>query len=140
MIQSETPVTRAPFGPQFVLVCIRQVQPSPVIDWRLAHIQLLLALQIQFGRCFEHLVKMPRGAKLISGLGVAVQPQRLPLDPIPMHAQPFQIAHDTVDIFLLRAFLIGIVQPQDERAARFPGDQIVEQRGAQIADMDVAGR
>ena len=139
MLQQEAPVTLAPLGPQAILVRIRQRQAGAVIDRGPAHVQQLLALEIQFGRGLEHLVKPALGLQRL-GLGaVAVQPQGLTLDPVPMQAQPVEIALDALDIFLARALPVGIVKPQDEGSAGLPGDQIVEQRGAQVAHMNVAG-
>jgi DNA-binding transcriptional regulator LsrR (DeoR family) len=69
-------------------------------------------------------------AQLVGSGLVAVQSFRLLFDPVPCQAQPLKIELDGVDVFLLGAFGVGIVQPQHECATLFPRDQVVEQCGA----------
>ena len=137
LIQQEAPIALAPLGAQTGLVVIRQMQPGAVINRGLAHVQLLLALQVQLARRFKDLIQLALAAQILRRFGIAVQPLRLLFDAVPADPQPFQIAADPVHIFLLRAVPVGIVKAQDESAAGLARDQIVEQRRAQVADMDM---
>ena len=76
---------------------------------------------------------------MIGGFTVAVQPVRLPLDPVPSDAKPFEIFLDGVGIFLFRPLGVGIVEAQDELPTRLFGDQVIEQRSPQVTDMQKAG-
>jgi hypothetical protein len=70
-----------------------------------------------------------------------VQPRGLVFLAVPGQAQPFQIAPDCVGVALLRAFRIGVVDAQNEDAARILARHgPVHHRGAQIADMQKPGR
>jgi hypothetical protein len=79
---------------------------------------LLLALEVQLGRRLERLVEPALLAQLVRRRGVAVQPLRLPLQPVPRDAQPLQILLDRVGVFLLRPLRVGVVETQDEGAPR----------------------
>ena len=57
---------------------------------------------------------------------------------IPAETQPAQIGLDRGDILLARPFDIGIVYPKDETPAQLPRPQPVVERGANIADMQIA--
>ena len=137
VVQLEAPVAGATLGAQLVLFGFTQVQSRAVIDRRFAHVQLFLALQVQFGRRLETLVKPPAGAQLIRRRFVAVQPGRLPLQPVPGEAQPGQVLLDRLHILGLGAFGVGIVDAQDKRPLPLSRDHVVEQRGAQVADMQI---
>jgi hypothetical protein len=101
---------------------------------------LLLALEVQLRRRLERLVEPALLAQLVRRRFVAVQPVGLPLKPVPGDPQPFQILLDRVRVFLLRPLRVGVVEAQDEGAPRLARDQVVEQRRAQVPDMQVAGR
>ena len=100
LVQQKAPVAAAVFA-QAGLVSLGQRQRRAVIDRGLVHVQLLLALQVQLDGGFEAFIEPPVGAQLIGGLGIAVHPQRLLFDPVPGQAQPLQVFHDPVGIFLL---------------------------------------
>ena len=51
----------------------------------------------------------------------------------------FEIALDGINVFLLGALRVRVVDAQDEGPARLFGDQVVHQRSAQVADMQIAG-
>ena len=140
MVQLEAPMALTAFGAQGVFFGLRQVQRGAVIDRRLAHVQLFLALEVQFGRGLETLIETTDLTQFLRGVLIALQAFGLTLDAVPFDAQPFQILLDPVDIFLLGAFRIGVVQTQDERAPRLAGDQVVEQCRAQVPDVQVTGR
>src|SRR6266850_6993668 len=59
---------------------------------------------------------------------------------IPFHAEPFQIGENLVERFVGRALAIGIVDAQDELAARMTRIEIREKARADVADMQRAGR
>ena len=139
LVQLEPPIAIAALGAHFGALLFAQMQARAVIDRRLAHVQLLLAFEVELGRRFKAFIEPARCFQHFCLFGIALQPQRLPLDLVPGQAQPFQILHQRIDIFLLGALTVGVVQTQDELAAGFAGDQIVEQRGAQVAHMDVTG-
>ena len=139
VIQPETPMPVATLGAQPVLVRITQRQRTAVIHRRLAHVQLFLALQVKLGRCLETFIEPPHVAQVLRRLFIARQPVRLFLDPVPGQAQPLQILLDRINIFLLAAVRVGIIDPQDECAAGLAGNQVIHQRGAQVAHMDISG-
>mmetsp|Transcript_27238 Transcript_27238/g.49859 ORF Transcript_27238/g.49859 Transcript_27238/m.49859 type:complete len:524 (-) Transcript_27238:63-1634(-) len=139
LIQLEAPDTLPPLGAQRVPLGATQRQCGAIINGRFAHVQLFFAFEVQFGRRLERLIKPTNLAQLIRRLGIAIQPLRLPLNPVPMQAQPLQVLLDRIDIFFLRSLRISIVDTQDERAPRLAGNQVVHQGGAQVAHMDKAG-
>jgi hypothetical protein len=57
-----------------------------------------------------------------------------------MKPQPGKISADRRDMLLTAARRIGIIDPQQEFPASLLGEQPVVQRGADIADMERAGR
>src|ERR1700674_3532160 len=59
---------------------------------------------------------------------------------IPFHAEPFQIGEDLLERFLCRSLAIGIVDTQDELAARVTRVEIRKKARADVADMQRAGR
>ena len=139
MIQLEPPDAIAPLCPQGGFLFFREGKRGTVIHRGLAHVQQLLALEVQLGRGFPCLVEAGFRAQLIRRCHVAIEPRRLRLDPIPCQAQPFQIFLNAIRVFLLGPLRIRVVEAQNELPARFPGDQPVEQRRAQVADMEIAG-
>ena len=134
-VQQEAPVSG---GLRAQTVPLGRSQPvrGAVINRWLAHVQLFLALQVKIGRALKALIEAPVGLQLFGGLAVAFQPQRLLFDAVPGQAQPFEVFHQPVGIFLLRTDLVSIIETQDKGAAGLAGDHPVHQRGAQIADMD----
>ena len=100
LVKKEPPVAAAVFA-QFFLVCLGQRQRGAVIDRGLVHVQLLRALQVQLDRRFKAFVEPPVCPQLIGSLCIAVHPPGLLFDPVPGQAQPLQVFHDPVGIFLL---------------------------------------
>ena len=139
LFQLEAPDALPALGAQPVLFLLAQLQRGAVIDRGLPHVELFLALEVQFRGRLERLVEPVLGAQLIGGGGVAVQPLRLTFQPVPGQAEPLQGALDPVRESPGRAFRVGIVEPQDECAARLARNQVVEQRRAQVSDMQAAG-
>ncbi len=75
MIQPEPPHPGPALGAQSIALGLGQIQRGAVIDRRFAHVQLFLALEIQFHRRLERLVKPLAGAQFIRRRRIAVQPR-----------------------------------------------------------------
>ena len=74
-------------------------------------------------------------------LGLAIRPVR-PADVgpfVPVEAEPAQILEDARLRLARRALGVGVLDAQDERAVLAVREQPVEQRGARVADVQVAG-
>src|SRR5262249_32161118 len=78
-----------------------------------------------------------------------VQPLRLPVGSdgtadagslVPIETQPAQIVQDRVFGLDARTIDVCVLNPKDECPAAAPGEQPVEERGANIADMKVTCR
>ena len=59
---------------------------------------------------------------------------------VPVQAEPFEPVENRVDRRLRRAFAVGVLDAQQERAAEALGVEPVEQSRARAADMQEAGR
>src|SRR6185295_5744793 len=57
---------------------------------------------------------------------------------VPIHPQPGHAVIDELQELLAVARLVGVLDPQDERAPGMPGVKPVEQRGAGAADVEKA--
>ena len=138
--QFETPMRLAALGLEGSLLGIGQVQGGAVIDRRpaIGHLQASLAIEILAG-LITGIEQSLRFQRLGGGL-IAVKPVRLFERLVPGNAQPGQVGADAVLIGLRRALDIGIVNAQHKGAAGLAREQIVEDRGADIADMKLAGR
>ena len=93
-------------------------------------------------------VGMAAGQQFLDRGLVAVQPLRLviggerpahfrPL--VPVDAQPAQAVEDRLQGLLDVPLLVGVVDPQDELPAVLPGEEPIEKRGADSADVEVSG-
>ena len=71
---------------------------------------------------------------------VAIQAGRLALLAVPVETEPCQVGADRIDIVFAAALRVGVIDPQDETAAILPREHPVVERGADIADMQQAGR
>src|SRR5258705_6866154 len=58
---------------------------------------------------------------------------------VPLQPKPAQILEDALLEFLLGPLRIGVLDAQDERAVVAAREQPVEQRGARVADVQLAG-
>ena len=108
-----------------------------------------LPLRLQFRGGGVIVVRMAAGQQLLDGRPIAIQPLRLvirserpahfrPL--VPVDAQPAEAVEDRLQRLLDVPLLIGVVDPQDELPAVLPGEQPIEQRGANPANVQVSGR
>ena len=76
----------------------------------------------------------PRGGGIVMGAALA-----LPGEKIMGNAEPGHVGEDGRFIFGLRAFAIGIVDPEQEFAAVLFREQRIQHGGAGIADMQKPG-
>ena len=138
--QFETPVRLAAFPFQRGLFRIGQLQRGAVIDRRTAigHLQATLAVQLFTGLVTG--IEQALGLEVLGRGVVAIKPLGLLEGLVPRHAQPGQVGADTVLIFLRGTLQVRIIDTQYEYAPGLAREQIVEQRGADIADMKLAGR
>ena len=93
-------------------------------------------------------VGMAAGQQFLDGRLIAVQPLRLivrgerPADSrpfVPVDAQPLQPVEDRLQRLFDVPLLIGVVDPQDELPSVLPGEEPIEQGGADSADVQVSG-
>ncbi len=66
-------------------------------------------------------------------LGLAIRPF------VPIEAHPLQAFEDGLDGLVGRTALVGILDAEDEPSVLLPGEEPVEQRGANPSDMEIAG-
>src|SRR5205085_1397673 len=71
---------------------------------------------------------------------VKIEPLGLPDHPVRHQPQPGQVLMNCGIELQRRALAVGVVNPEDERAAILPSEQEVVQRGTDIADMQPARR
>ena len=140
MVEPETPVRRDAFGLLGGALRIRQRQRGAVVDRRQPAAQLDLALEIEFLRGLVRGIDAPVGAQFLERRFVGGEAQRLALLTVRFQTQPRKVGADRIDIFLAAALRIGVVDAQDESAAGLAGQHPVVQRGADVADMQAAGR
>src|SRR6056297_1103902 len=136
---SMSSTTVATLGAQGRLFLLRQAECRTVVDRRTAHVELLLAFEIELNGRLERFVKPSHPTQPLSRLGIAVEPFGLPLHTVPVQSQPIEVILYRIHVFLLRAFRIGVVDAQDEGAPRLGGNEVIHQRGAQVAHMDISG-
>ena len=117
-----------------------ELQRLAPIDRRQPPRQQHLAAKLELLRRLVAGVEHTRRLQPLDRRGIGVEAGGLMHGDVGAHAQPMQILLDLVGIFLARARDIGVVEPQHEAAAVLQREQPVEQGGARIADMDVAGR
>jgi hypothetical protein len=68
------------------------------------------------------------------------EPLRLARLPVPVEAEPAEIGLDRLGEFLRRARRIGVVEAENQGAARFPGEEPVDERGTGVAEVETPGR
>ena len=140
MIQLEPPMGRAPFGLIGGDLVRCQRQRGAIIDRRQAATQQDLAPQLQFLLRFIGGIDMAGGLQRLELLLIQGEAIRLLFLRVPAQAKPLQVGADRRRIIGARPFQIGVVQPQQEAAATLARPQPVVQRGADIADVEMAGR
>ncbi|ORE94344.1 glutamyl-tRNA synthetase [Stappia sp. 22II-S9-Z10] len=137
--QAEAPVRAAPLGLESGAFGVGQRQARAVVDRRTAARPLQRAFALQLVRRLVAGVEEARRLQPRRRRVVKRDAVRLPLDPRRNDAQPCEVRRDRLRITLLGAFGVGVVVAKDEAAAGGEGDGVVVERGARVADVDLAG-
>ena len=106
------------------------------------------AIGFELLRRAEAVVGVPAGEQLVRVRGVEVQPLGLavraagaadvgPL--VPVEAEPAQVLEDALLGLLGRSLGVGVLDAEDEGAVVAAREQPVEERGARVADVQLAG-
>ena len=136
----EAPMGLAAFGFQLGALRVGQLERGAVIDGRLARRHLALAAAVQFGRGLVTGIKPARGLQPFGGCrGRRISAVGLAGEEIVREAQPVQIFDDRGLQIPAWSARVGVVDAQQEFAARLAREQLIEQRRAGIADMQQAG-
>ncbi len=139
VVELEPPVRGDALGLLGRALRVAQFQRAAIVDRRQTPPEADLALQLEFLLRLVTGIDPPRLAQRVERRLVAGEPVRLPLLAIAREPQPAEIAADRVDEFLAAAFGVGIIDPQQEAAARLLGEHPVVERGADVADMKAPG-
>src|SRR6185437_1495966 len=99
-----------------------------------------LALEGEFFGRLEAGVEPPGRAQPVLRRGIAGEALRLPDEGVPAEPEPAEILLDRQREFLGRAFAVGVVEPQKEAAAGAPGEEPVDERRPDIAEVQPPGR
>jgi len=126
-----------------------QLAAGAGIAWRAAGGELRAARQRKFELATEARVHRARVLECGEVLGVQPTAPRLAIRAalilavrprIPLDAEPAQIPHEPVHMGLVAALAVGILDAQQELPARVPRQQQVEERGARVSKVQLAGR
>ena len=139
-LQHETPMRPASLRMEFQALVRVQRERGAVIDGRRAARDLQTALALQFLRRLITGIEPTRRLERFGGMGIEVEALRLAHLGVGRDAQPSKIDLNGLRVFFFRALKIGVVETQDEHAAMFAGEEIVQQRRARVADMNASGR
>ena len=82
----------------------------------------------------------PTAAQLLEFAFVEGEALRLAHRGVRLEAEPVQIGRDRLDIFLAAPLQVGVVDPQQEPPTLFQREQRIVERGADVADVESAGR
>ena len=91
---------------------------------------------------------MAAGQQVLDRRLITIQPLRLVIRGersahlrafVPVDAQPVQAVEDRLQCLVDIPLLVGVVDPQDELAAVLPGEEPVEQRRANPANVQISG-
>ena len=139
-IEQKAPVRAPAFRLQPAALVVAEAQRRPVVDRRPPPRQLPLALVLQLFRRLVSGIEAARGAQPLARRFVGGEPLRLPGTAVPVQPQPAQVLLDGGDELLARALAIGVVDPQQEMPAPPSREQPVDQRRADVADVQQPGR
>src|SRR5690606_8128353 len=115
-------------------------QGGAIIDgWQAAR-ALAAALALQFVGSFVARIEAASGSQLIGNGIITRCALRLANLLVPAKPQPFHVAADGHDVLFPAALDVRIVEAQDKPPASLSGEQPVEDRGADVADVQQAGR
>ena len=117
------------------------VAPAAVVAHRPALETRLLAHLLELLRAGVAAVGAAGSEQLIGDLAMALGALKLADRlAVPVEPEPFEPVENRVDRRLRRAFAVGVLDAQQERAAEMLGVEPVEQRRPRAADMQEAGR
>ena len=139
-VQLEAPMRQLAVGQRPLVLLPGHLQRAAVVDRRALLAELLLALVAQLLLRFEAGVEPAGGLQPLGRRGIERHAVGLAELFIPVEAEPAEILLQRLGIFGLAALGIGVVEAQQHLAAELAGEQPVDQRGAGIADMEVARR
>ena len=140
VVKFESPMRRNAFGFLGRALLFFELQCTAIVDWRQPAPQLHLALQLQLLCSLVCGIHAARLFQLLKCGVIAIQPLRLAFLAVRLDPEPRQISADCIDIFLFATRSVGIIDPQYELTAALLGEHPIMQRGADIADMQAAGR
>ncbi len=133
MVEPEAPVRRPVFGQ-------RSVGGLAFVDRGQAAAEQDLAAKLQLVRSLVTCVNAAGHLEPLELAFVEIEPLRLAHHGVRLEAEPLQVIPDQLVELGSRALAVGVVDPEDEGAAMFPGKQIIVQRRADVADVQPAGR
>ena len=120
----------------------RILHRTPVLDGR-------LPVRFELRRRAEAVVGGPGAEELLGVRLIEVQPVGLPIRSarpahvgplVPIETEPPEVADNRRLRLAGRAFGVRVLEPEDEDAVGSARKQPVEQRGARVADVELAGR
>jgi len=111
------------------------------IAWRSTRGELCASARLDLERRTEAGVDETVALELAERQGIGRPAGRLQDDRlVPQEAEPAQILVDACDELGSAALAVGVLDAQQEPATAAPGEQPVEERGARIAEMQLAAR
>ena len=139
-IEAEAPVRLPARGLERGAVGVGQAKRGAVVDRRTPERLLALAPAVELLRRLVGRIKSPERLEFLGRGVVEGHPFRLSPDEIGLDAEPGEVLLDRSGVFGLRAFEVGVVEAEDERAAVAAGEQPVQQGRAGVSDVDAPGR
>jgi hypothetical protein len=140
VIEAEAPVRAAPFRFKPGALLMAERQRGTIVDGRFAPAELDLALEIEFLRRLVGRIGPPRRPQPLQRRVVDAEALRLAMLLVCKEAEPGEVLADGGRRFFRGASLIGVVEPQDEAAAILLRPQPIVNGGADVADVEAAGR
>jgi hypothetical protein len=133
VVEPEAPMRRS-------VVRNRGVVEFPFVDGRQAAAEQHLAANLQLLGGFVTGVNAARVLQPLELSLVQVEALGLADELVRSESHPFEVVADRLVELGSRTLAVGVVDPEDERPAMLLREQIIVQRGADIADMQPAGR
>ncbi len=138
--QQEAPMRLAPLSLKGRPLLRGELQRRAVVDWRLVLCELALAPPVKLIRRFITRIEPASRAQLLGRRIVLRRPLRLLGKEIVLQPQPSQVGIDPLRERLRRPVSVRIVEAKQKLAARLAREQIVGERRANIADVNLACR
>src|SRR4029077_18456581 len=139
-LQLEAPMRLVALGLQLSAVLGREIHGGAVINRRTPAGLLAFALQLEFLRRRIGWVEPPRRLKFLQRLLIASEAVRLAHLLRIVDAEPGKVPADAFGEFLGRALAVGVVEAKDELPAHLAREKEIEQRRADVAGVNAAGR